>query len=114
MNDNCRCSILLILITNELRFKRQKEKFAKCLHLSKCSYLTYLTFVCSIFGENAEICCDCRICFSLAKVRFICDNVANYFSKVVDSITSLGLVIKVGRQIKGRKRNVRSFLIPLT
>ena len=65
-------------------------------------------------SEDAKICCDCRICFLLAKIRFICDNVANYFSKVMDDATSLGLVIKVGRQIKGRKRNVRSFLIPLT
>lgn len=60
--------------------------------------------------KDAEICGDCRICFSLAKIRFICDNVANYFSKVMDDVTSLGFVIKVGRQIKGRKRNVR-FLI---
>ena len=91
-----------------------RRKIAKCLHLSKFSYLTYLTFVCSKFGKDAEICGDCRICFSLANIRFICDNVANNFSKVMDGVTSLGLIIKVGRQIKGRKRNVRFFLIPLT
>ena len=72
--------------------------------LVKILLLTYLTFVCSKFGKDAEICGDCRICFPLAKIRFICDNVANYFSKVMDGVTSLGLVIKVGRQIKGKDR----------